>query len=135
MRSQALETKTMPLLPLFFASMNLVAIGFALSKMGRRISLYVPLIALVAFHSFRLALELILHDWSQQGSIPSTMCWSGQNFDIATGVLALVACISFSLLFNWTCLRRWCFSCAYNFNSKTYSEIIYSTLVLNSNLS
>jgi hypothetical protein len=33
----------------------------------------------------------VLHSWVAQGVIPETMTWSGRNWDIISGVLALVA--------------------------------------------
>jgi hypothetical protein len=36
-------------------------------------------------------LELILHSWANQGTIPTTMTWTGRNWDIVSGVVALLA--------------------------------------------
>jgi hypothetical protein len=33
----------------------------------------------------------VLHNWAAQGTIPETMTWSGQNWDIVSGVVALAA--------------------------------------------
>jgi hypothetical protein len=78
-------------LPLFFGSVLLVSAGAALSPFGRRFAEQVPVGALVAFQAFRLPLELVLHAWAQQGTVPATMTWSGQNWDIVTGAAALLA--------------------------------------------
>jgi hypothetical protein len=75
----------------FFASMNICALIFGLSPAGKALST-IPLIFLVGFQAFRLPLELILHSWAGQGTIPETMTWTGQNFDVVTGALALVLC-------------------------------------------
>lgn len=76
---------------LFFgAAMNAVSLGVGLSHVGRWLSL-LPLPALVAFQGFRLPLELVLPSWAAQGVIPFTMTWSGKNWDIISGVLALIA--------------------------------------------
>ena len=40
--------------------------------------------------SFRLPLELILHSWVHQGVIPETMTWTGQYFDILSGIASLI---------------------------------------------
>ena len=77
-------------LPFFFGPILVVWIGLALSPVGRRLATAVPLAALVAFQSFRLPLELVLHSWVTQGTIPQTMTWSGQNWDIVSGLAALV---------------------------------------------
>jgi hypothetical protein len=80
-----------PRLLFFFGGVILGAIAFSFSKLGKRLSEHVPLILLVAFQIFRLPLELVLHSWTEQGTIPSTMTWTGQNFDIVTGFVALLA--------------------------------------------
>lgn len=78
-------------LPLFFGGVLAVSIGGALSPFGRKVAEQVPVTALVAFQAFRLPLELVLHSWAQQGTVPSTMTWTGQNWDIVAGAAALVA--------------------------------------------
>ncbi len=78
-------------LPFFFGPIVLVCAGLGLSPVGRRLAETIPLAALVGFQAFRLPLELVLHDWVTQGVIPGTMTWTGQNWDICSGLLALVA--------------------------------------------
>lgn len=85
-----LHQNPMPSLPIFFMGINLVSALFAFSSVGKKISLTVPIYLLVAFQGFRFPLELVLHSWASQGTIPETMTWTGQNFDIISGVLALV---------------------------------------------
>ena len=80
----------MPGIPLFFVSANLVALAYALSPAGARLAHGLPLSALLLFQGFRLPLELILHGWVGAGIIPETMTWSGQNFDIVSGILAIL---------------------------------------------
>jgi hypothetical protein len=76
---------------LFFAvAMNAVSLGVGLSPIGRWLS-FLPLPVLVAFQGFRLPLELVLHSWVAQGVVPATMTWSGRNWDIITGLVALIA--------------------------------------------
>lgn len=77
-------------LPFFFGSILVVAVALALSPVGGRMASAIPLTALVGFQAFRLPLELVLHAWAGQGVIPETMTWSGSNWDIVSGVLALV---------------------------------------------
>lgn len=77
-------------LPFFFGPILVIWTGLALSPVGRRLATAVPLAALVAFQAFRLPLELVLHAWVAQGTIPQTMTWSGQNWDIVSGLAALV---------------------------------------------
>lgn len=78
-------------LPIFFGSILVVSIGAALSRLGAKFAAAVPLTGLVAFQAFRLPLELVLHSWAGQGTIPATMTWTGQNFDIVSGLVALGA--------------------------------------------
>jgi hypothetical protein len=86
-----IESHPMPGVPLFLGVVNLVGLLFALSPFGKRLATGLPLSALVAFQSFRLPLELVLHEWAKQGTIPPTMTWTGQNFDVLTGIVAILA--------------------------------------------
>jgi hypothetical protein len=86
--------------PLFFVCMITGAIVFGFSVVGRSLAVNVPLQALVLFQGFRLPLELVLHWWSRQGTIPETMTWTGQNFDFLTGIIA-IAFFSFAARFKW----------------------------------
>jgi hypothetical protein len=81
---------SIPAVPILFATINLSAIIFGLSRWGRQLST-LPIWMLVAFQGFRLPLELVLHQWAAGGTIPETMTWTGQNFDIISGVCALLA--------------------------------------------
>ncbi|HEY8993574.1 MAG TPA: hypothetical protein VIM71_02725, partial [Lacunisphaera sp.] len=76
-------------LPFFFGPIVVIWTGLALSPVGRRLATTIPLAALVGFQAFRLPLELVLHSWAGQGTIPETMTWSGQNWDIVSGLVAL----------------------------------------------
>jgi hypothetical protein len=78
-------------LPLFFAPILVVCLGAGLSPVGGTIAASVPLAALVGFQAFRLPLELVLHSWAAQGTIPGTMTWTGLNWDIVSGMVALLA--------------------------------------------
>jgi hypothetical protein len=79
----------MPAVPLFLAAVVLASVGFGLSPTGGRIARGVALPWLVLFQGFRLPLELVLHSWADQGTIPPTMTWTGQNPDILSGIAAL----------------------------------------------
>ena len=87
--SGALAAAPMPRIPLFFAAINLAAVAAALSPVGRWLATGLPLPALVAFQGFRLPLELVLHTWAAQGTIPETMTWTGSNYDILSGLTAI----------------------------------------------
>ncbi|HYO77117.1 MAG TPA: hypothetical protein VE010_11695 [Thermoanaerobaculia bacterium] len=49
-----------------------------------------PLRALIALQAFRLPLELLMHRAYEEGVMPVQMSYSGLNFDIVTGTLAIV---------------------------------------------
>jgi hypothetical protein len=78
-------------LPFFFGAILLVSLVAGLSPLGRRMATTLPLAALVGFQAFRFPLELVLHAWAKQGTIPTTMTWTGQNWDIVAGLTALLA--------------------------------------------
>lgn len=80
-----------PVIPLLFLSVIAAAFAFSFSQYGRKISQFYSLAAITGFQVFRLPLELILHHWAEGGTIPGTMTWTGQNWDIATGILSLLA--------------------------------------------
>jgi hypothetical protein len=71
------------------ASIILVSLCIGLSPVGRWLA-GSSLKWLVGFQAFRLPLELVLHAWVVQGVIPQSMTWSGANWDVVTGSLALL---------------------------------------------
>ena len=74
----------------FFAIANLAGIVLAFSPLGTRLVEGLPLWGLAAFHGFRLPLEWILHEWGKQGTMPVQMTFDGHNFDVITGIFAVV---------------------------------------------
>lgn len=80
-----------PLVPLLFLSVLGFSIYFALSSFGKAVSQKYTLMVLVGIQMFRLPLELLLHHWAELGTVPPTMTWTGQNWDILSGVLALLS--------------------------------------------
>ena len=79
-----------PLAPLLMLTMIGFAIGFSYSNSTKKIVENTPLYGLIGIQTFRLPLEIILHQWAKQGTIPETMTWTGSNFDIVSGILCLV---------------------------------------------
>lgn len=77
-----------------FAFLLLAMLGLAftlgLSHLGTLLGRNIPLWALVGIQSFRLPLELIMHRAAEEGVMPVQMSYSGWNFDIVTGALALI---------------------------------------------
>jgi hypothetical protein len=72
-----------------FVALTLGTIALAWSRWGRTLAQGVPLAALVGFQVFRVPLELVLHSLYEQGVVPVQMTYSGRNFDILTGLLAV----------------------------------------------
>ncbi|MDC0716054.1 hypothetical protein [Nannocystis bainbridge] len=90
--SGVLAADTLPPRALFFFAGSLgVALGFALTRPGARLADGLPIAALVGFQAFRLPLELVLHSWYRQGTVPIQMTYEACNLDIVTGVAAVLA--------------------------------------------
>lgn len=79
-----------PAVMAYLAVCNMVVIGLAVSAVGRRFAEAIPIAALVGIQAFRLPLELVLHSWYEQGTLPVQMTFSGANWDIITGSLGLL---------------------------------------------
>ena len=67
-----------------------VAAVLACTVYGRRLALGLPLWVLVGIQGFRLPLELAMHAMYERGVMPEQMSYSGRNFDIVTGITALI---------------------------------------------
>ncbi|MBO9666827.1 MAG: hypothetical protein J7501_08430 [Bdellovibrio sp.] len=87
--SKILLAHPFPLALIYLAFILSVTVGVALSKYGNRFALGLSVTALIAFQGFRFPLELVLHQWATQGTIPETMTWTGKNWDVLTGLLAI----------------------------------------------
>lgn len=87
--------------PVFFVLMllSVLAIGIMLarSETGVRLARSLPLAVLVAFQAFRFPLELAMHRAYSEGLMPIQMSYSGRNFDILTGITALVLGIALAV--------------------------------------
>ena len=82
------STPPPPLLAML--AINGLFLVLALTRPGTRLLEGLPIAALVAFQGFRLPLELVLHRLHGEGQLPVQMTFEGANFDIVSGVLALV---------------------------------------------
>ena len=78
-----------PTMLLTIAVSIVLAIVLALSPLGRRIALGLPVVALVSYQGFRVIVELLMHRAYSEGLMPVQMSYSGRNFDIVTGITAL----------------------------------------------
>jgi hypothetical protein len=67
-----------------------LGIGLARSPVGDRLARGLPLSYLVGFQAFRFPLELAMHRAYSEGLMPVQMSYAGRNFDIVTGITALV---------------------------------------------
>ncbi len=79
-----------PPLALFMGVIIVGSIAFGASRLGTPLLNNVSLGALIAFQAFRLPLELILHEAGRSGLAPTALTFSGYNFDIVTGVTAII---------------------------------------------
>lgn len=82
--------RTPPLMALMLPLIFAVPIGLALSPFGRRLAAALPVTGLVGLQTFRLPLELVMHRAGALGIMPEELSYSGYNFDIVTGLGALV---------------------------------------------
>jgi hypothetical protein len=80
-----------PFGPMLFALLFISAITFSFSDSGKQLSEVLAFSALIGLQGFRLPLELILHHWSSIGTVPETMTWTGQNWDILAGAISILA--------------------------------------------
>lgn len=76
-----------------------LTVAFARSQIGRDLARHLPLSLLVGFQSFRVLVELLLHQGALDGLTPPQMTYSGRNFDIVTGLVALP--LAFALERRW----------------------------------
>ena len=67
----------------------LVCVYFGLSRIGATLAA-VPLAWLVGLQAFRFPLELVMHRAAVEGVMPEQMSYTGWNFDILTGITALL---------------------------------------------
>ena len=73
------------------------SVRIARGRAGARVAAAVPLAALVAAQAFRLPLELIMHQLHVDGLMPEQMSYSGLNFDIVTGLLAIPVAVLWAM--------------------------------------
>jgi hypothetical protein len=79
-----------PPLGLALIAIVLGAIALGYSKVGDTFARGLPLGWLVLAQSFRLPLELAMHQAAREGVMPVEMSYRGYNFDIVSGLTALL---------------------------------------------
>lgn len=83
------ETRPPPFLFVFAATFAMAAV-LGLSAIGRRLTAGLSMATLIGVHGFRVPLEWVMHQAYERGIMPVQMSWSGWNFDVVTGLTALV---------------------------------------------
>lgn len=81
-----------PLMIVIIVALGL-AIGAGLSPAGGRLARGLPFAALVGFHAFRLPLESVMHGAATRGIMPPQMSFTGDNFDIVSGISAILVAV------------------------------------------
>jgi hypothetical protein len=81
--------------PFVLVVVSIAVLGavIARSSIGERLSRGLPLASLVGLQAFRLPLELLMHQTALAGVMPEQMSYSGRNFDIITGITAVLLAI------------------------------------------
>lgn len=77
---------TPPPFAVFAVAVGVVGIAVPCSPVGTLLVRGVPLWALVGFQVFRVPLELVMHRAYVEGVMPGQMSYSGQNYDILSGI-------------------------------------------------
>ena len=79
---------TPPPFAVLLLAVTVIGIVVPLSPLGTLLARGLPLWALVGSQVFRFPLELVMHRASLEGVMPAQMSYSGQNYDIVTGITA-----------------------------------------------
>jgi hypothetical protein len=83
-----------PPMMILMAAVLALALWIALSWVGDLLVSHASWVALVGLQAFRLPLELLMHRASVERLMPVQMSYSGRNFDIVTGLTALVLALA-----------------------------------------
>lgn len=82
-----------PPIMLMAASFFLATTILAFSPVGTRLINGIGIGWLIGFQVFRIPLEIWLHKLYLAGVIPVQMTYAGRNYDIVTGILAVLLCL------------------------------------------
>ncbi len=82
-----------PTMVVVFMLVFVLSVGLGVSPVGRRLAAGLPFVVLVGVQAFRLPLELMMHRAYEYGLMPRQMSYSGLNFDIVTGITAIVVVV------------------------------------------
>lgn len=81
---------TPPPFVILIAGIIVLSVAIAFTSYGRRLAVGLPLWVVVAVQGFRLPLELAMHEMYERGVMPVQMSYAGSNYDILTGITALI---------------------------------------------
>lgn len=95
---------TPPPFAVVIALVFILPIALGMSGFGAKIARHISMAVLVLIQSFRLPLELIMHRAAGLDIMPDQLSYSGYNFDILTGIGALILGIQ---LFRGQTIPRW----------------------------
>ena len=79
-----------PGLVLLVIAIFTASFAIAFSPVGRLLASGLPLAWLVGIQGFRFPLELLMHRAYTDGVMPVQMSYSGENFDIVSGISAII---------------------------------------------
>lgn len=81
--------KPPPRLFLIMATTLVLVLALVFSRLGARMADTLPFAAIIGVQAFRLPLELVMHEAFRENMMPVQMTFTGWNFDIVTGLLAI----------------------------------------------
>lgn len=101
---------------IMLASITVIAFAIGLSSFGRNAAADISLYTLIGLQSFRFPLELVMHHAGDIGIMAVQLSYSGYNFDIVTGIGALVLFalhklsvrVSLSIVWAWNIFGSLC---------------------------
>lgn len=89
-----------PPMLIMMASVFVLSFALGFSSFGREAATNLSFATLVGLQSFRLPLELVMHHAGNRGIMPVQLSYSGYNFDIITGITALLLWVMFQTGFT-----------------------------------
>ena len=84
---------TPPPFALLVLGVIVVSVTLSFGPLGTRMAQEIPLWVLIAVQSFRVPLEIAMHALVARGIMPVQMSYSGRNFDIVSGVTAVIVAV------------------------------------------
>ena len=105
-----------PPMAVMIVSVFAMGLALGLSRAAADTAAAVPLAALVGLQAFRLPLELVMHRAATLGIMPMELSYSGYNFDIVTGLGAVLLSAAMSagwrvprsVIWAWNIWGFWC---------------------------